>query len=588
MMTIERWIRQHFPADRDPLSVVRREVIGTDAVFAGPFGPRPVIYADYTATGRSLNCVEDFIRRVVMPFYANTHSAGCETGRRTTELREEARAIIKRAVGGNELDAVLFCGSGATGAVNALLRMLPLQRRIQEARGWAWRRWISRSRGRSRPVVFVGPYEHHSNELPWRELDVDIVVIPEDRNGQIDLAYLEEMLRAHSARPLRIGSFSAASNVTGILTDVNTVTELLHRHGALSIWDYAAAGPYEAIDMNPAARPGARKDAIFLSPHKFLGGPGSPGILVVKRAIVGKGVPNMPGGGTVVFVSETHHRYHDDLERREEGGTPPIIEAIRAGLAFQLKEEIGAERIMASERHFVRRALARLAQHPNLCLLGDLASERLGIVSFLVRHGRRYLHHNFVVALLNDLFGIQVRGGCSCAGPYGHRLLGVDRETSAKFEDAIVDGCEIVKPGWTRVTFGYAIDHDEFEFLLSAIEFVASNGWRFLPEYRYAVDTGDWLCRRPIASLPEAVPVASEIMDGPRAFAAMLDRAHALLLELPKSPEPSSDPQLSDRAERLRWFLTPAEARAARDVPLLEPSCATEAQLPSHTKVKIL
>ena len=314
------------------LERVRRGVIGEGELMDGPFGPRRVTYADYTASGRSLDFIEDFIRDAVLPRYANTHTESSGTGLATTRLREDARRIIHDAVGGTDDDLVIFCGSGATAAVNKLIGILEL--RIPA--GLDERYQLSaRIPEAERPVVFVGPYEHHSNELPWRESIADVVVIGEDADGHIDLADLSGQLIRYARRPLRIGSFSAASNVTGILTDTGAVAALLHAHGALSFWDYAAAGPYLPIRV-AASAPGAgdHKDAVFLSPHKFPGGPQTPGVLVVRRDLVRNTVPTVPGGGTVAFVDPVGHRYLDDPVAREEGGTPAIVESIRAGLVF--------------------------------------------------------------------------------------------------------------------------------------------------------------------------------------------------------------------------------------------------------------
>ncbi|MES2210269.1 MAG: aminotransferase class V-fold PLP-dependent enzyme [Chloroflexota bacterium] len=563
----------------DPSSLIetiRSAVIGDDEAVMGPYGLRRVTYADYTASGRSLDFIEDYIRAAVLPLYANTHTESSGTGLQTSRFREDARAIIRESLGGTVDDhAIIFCGSGSTAAINKLVDVLNIRLPADLNDRYGLLEHIPAS---ERPVVFIGPYEHHSNELPWRESIADLVTIPEDADGRIDLAALERALVAHEDRALKIGSFSAASNVTGIISDTRAISVLLHRHGARSFWDFGAAAPYVEVELAPH-RPGPDaaldyKDAIFLSPHKFIGGPGTPGILAARRDLFRNRVPTAPGGGTVAYVNPSDHVYLTDPEHREEGGTPAIVESIRAGLVFQLKAAVGTEAIRQREEAFIRRAIERWEGNPNIEVLGSHSLPRLSIVSFVVRHAGRYLHHNLVVALLNDLFGIQSRGGCSCAGPYGHRLLGIDIETSHEFEREISRGCEGIKPGWVRVNFNYFISETVFEFLLDAVDLIATDGWRLVPDYQFNPATGLW---RHANELPEAPLSLRDIAyDGGRMdYTAHRHRAPDSSLRgyledarrFIAAPQPHASRSM-DRAsvgpdfEDLRWFWLPEEIGA--------------------------
>ena len=553
------------------LRLIRDSVIGEDHVMQTPYGARRVTYADYTASARGLTFIEDFIRDQVLPVYANTHTESSGTGLQTTRLREEAREIIRRAVRGDDETIVLFTGSGCTGAIAKLIGVLGL--RIPSALDDAHHLTDHIPPG-ERPVVFIGPYEHHSNELPWRESIADVVTIHEDPDGGVDPEDLREQLEKYADRPLRIGSFSAASNVTGIVSDTAGISTLLHEHGALSFWDCAAAAPYVDIEMAAVdpARPLSYKDAIFLSGHKLIGGPSTPGVLVARRELLGNRVPDVPGGGTVRYVNDDAHRYLDDPTHREEGGTPAIIESIRAGLVFQLKEAVGTETIRAQEDRHLARAVEAWGSEPAIEPLGNLDAERLSIISFVVRSpSGRYLHHNYVVALLNDLFGIQSRGGCSCAGPYGHRLLGIDLERSHEFEREIMGGCEGIKPGWVRVNFNYFFSDAVADYLIEAVRLVARDGWRLLGDYRFDTGSGRWRHRDGVVEPPlslhdvsyadgSASMPSNDATGGEELLAEHLRDGAAILaaaegLDLSRHPA-----NVSADFEHLRWFDLPESA----------------------------
>jgi selenocysteine lyase/cysteine desulfurase len=562
--------------ERDPtlpspalLDRIRESVLGDDQVLPGPFGPRRITYADYTASGRSLDFLERFIHDEVLPRYANTHTESSGTGLQTTRLREDARRIIHDSVHGTEDTVVIFTGSGSTSAIDKLVGILGMRLPADLDRKYRLRDAIP---AEERPVVFVGPYEHHSNELPWRESLADVVIIHEDADGHIDAQQLLAELERFRERPLKIGSFSAASNVTGILTDIPGITALLHTHGALAFWDFAAAGPYVDIDASGL-------DAVFLSPHKFIGGPGTPGVLVVDRRLLTNSVPVMVGGGTVSYVNPLEHRYLTDPAHREEAGTPAIIESIRAGLVFDLKRAVGVPTIQALERDFLRRARATWSAHPAIEILGSASADRLSILSFVVRRpGGRYLHHNAVVAILSDLFGIQSRGGCSCAGPYGHRLLGIDLERSHEFEREILLGCEGIKPGWVRISFNYFISEAVFRYLVEAVVLVAEHGFKLVPQYRFALDTAQWRHERGPVEPPLRLSQLAYGADGgltyphhdDRAPESELERylamAEELLTRLPEPPDEHIADLVSADFEHLRWFDLPAVSLAPQTV----------------------
>jgi selenocysteine lyase/cysteine desulfurase len=473
-------------SDQISLEFLRSELIGKDMMIPTPFGLRRLTYADYVASGRGLGFLERHIHEHVLTTYANTHTEDSFTGARSTHFAHEAAEYVKSCMNANQEFKIVFAGSGSTGAIKRLQEILglaissPLRQKMLEG-----------IKPEERPVVFVGPYEHHSNEVSWRESLAEVIEIPLCPKGQIDLDALGEALTAPEFRNRKkIGSFSAASNVTGLLSDTRAIARLLHAHGALAFFDFAAAAPYVKIDMRPGKAD--QLDAVFLSPHKFVGGPDTPGVLVFHESIYNLASPSTAGGGTVTYVSSSEHHFTSDIEAREDAGTPAIVQKIRTALAFWVKEQIGVKTIHAQEKSFITRAIARLRSNPNVQILGNLEAPRLAVFSFLIRCEGQYLHPRFVVRLLNDLFGIQSRGGCACAGPYGHSLLNIDLEHSQRYMRSIQSGWEGIKPGWTRLNFNSFISEAEFEFLLQAIEFVAEHGSRFLSLYELDWHSGAW------------------------------------------------------------------------------------------------
>ncbi|KAG0520401.1 hypothetical protein BDA96_08G070900 [Sorghum bicolor] len=492
---------------------LRSQLIGSDVEFDTPFGRRALTYADQTASGRSLRYIEDYLVKEVLPFYGNTHTEDSHVGSKTTRLVHKASRYVKRCMGAaGPGDAMLFCGAGTTAAIKRLQEVMGIAVPSVELRA----RVAAQLRAEERWVVFVGPYEHHSNLLSWRRSLAEVVEIGVDEDGLVDVAALRRALASpeFADRPM-LGSFSACSNVTGIVTDTRRIARVLHEHGAFACFDFAASGPYVKIDMKSGEIDGY--DAVFLSPHKFVGGPGTPGILVMNKALyrLNSQPPSTCGGGTVAYVNgfnEEDTLYYDDIEEREDAGTPPILQKIRASLAFWVKEYIGYDMMSLREKVYSEMAMKRLVSNPNIRVLGNTDVERLPIFSFLIYppvtnnplpeaaaaaadepgFKRLPLHGRFVTRLLNDLFGIQARGGCACAGPYGHTLLNINNDLSLRIRSAILEGYSGLKPGWTRLSFAYYLSKEEFNFILAAIEFIALYGHRFIPLYKFDWITGDW------------------------------------------------------------------------------------------------
>ena len=487
------------------LDFLREQIVGVDDLLQTPFGDRMLTYCDYTASGRCLSFVETYLCEIERR-YANTHTQDSATGRYMSALLEDATEAIKEAVHAGPEGHMIASGTGSTGAITKFQELLgvalpPATRRLLFS---CFAGEDDERLKAARPVVFIGPYEHHSNEVTWRESLAEVVRVRLDGDGGIDHAHLEELLQDPSYHNrLRIGSFSAASNVTGRRTDVHRIARLLHRHDALACFDFAAAAPYVDIDMNPKDDPEAALDAIYLSPHKFLGGPGASGVLVFNENIYASDLPpSVGGGGTVQYVGRETHDFLSDIEERERAGTPGILQTLRAALAFQVKAAIPSGRIEMRERSYVTRAMDRWRANDRLHVLGHPDPERrLGIVSFNVRcPNGDLLHPKLTTVLLNDLFGIQSRAGCSCAGPYGHHLLHIDEEMSESYRGWIARGYDGIKPGWCRVGFHYVLDEPEANFVIDAVDFLGRHGHRFLPLYEFDLGTGSWQHRHHMAS----------------------------------------------------------------------------------------
>lgn len=440
----------------DPMQMIHDGIIGRDAVIDGPFGPRPMIYADYIASGRALRAIEQWVMENVLPWYANSHTEASHCGGTMTRMRRAARQAIADCVHAGPEHAVVFAGSGATAGINRLVHL------------------FSAGPG---TTLLIGPYEHHSNILPWRESGAEVIEIPEAATGGPDL----DALRAELARargPV-IGSFSAASNVTGTLTDVATVTALLKAADARVIWDYAGGAPYLPIDMRLGM------DAIVVSPHKFIGGPGASGVLVLRRDAVTAARPSLPGGGTVRFVSPEGHDYSLSLESREEGGTPNVVGDIRAALVFLTKAAAGEKAIAARNAEWLALGMQRLRHHPRIQLLGNPDAPRLPFFSFRIRDGEGgFIHQQLATRMLSDLHGLQARGGCACAGPYVHHLLGLDPAESQRLRAAILAGDEIEKPGFVRLNLCWAAPRAEVQAILDAVCDLADHAPEYLARYR--------------------------------------------------------------------------------------------------------
>lgn len=459
----------------------RDNIIGIDAEFETPEGTKPLVYADWIASGRLYKPIEHILSEEIAPRIGNTHSESSYTGKLMTQAYHEAHAIIKKHVNASDDDVIITAGSGMTSVLCKFQRILGLKVPEQFSNQLD----IPED---ERPVVFVTHMEHHSNQTSWLETIADVVVIDPSDELLVDPGNLVSALEKYKDRKVKIGSFTACSNVTGVETPYHQLAEIMHDHGGFCFVDFAASAPYVDIDMNPENK-AQRLDAIFFSPHKFLGGPGSSGVLVFDKKLYKNRIPDHPGGGTVTWTNPWGGRsYFNDIEVREDGGTPGFLQAIRAALAIRLKEKMTPQKIRAREEQLLEISFERLLNIPELHILAENMKKRLGVISFYVEN----MHHNLMVKLLNDKFGIQVRGGCSCAGTYGHLLLHVTPKQSHAITDLIDQGDLSQKPGWVRLSLHPTMTNDELYYILDAIREVIQNADKWSADYQYSSTTNEF------------------------------------------------------------------------------------------------
>jgi selenocysteine lyase/cysteine desulfurase len=562
-------------AKLDP-AYLRQQIVGVDSTFETPFGERLMVYCDYTASGRCLQFVESYLQSL-QRVYANTHTEDDITGRSMSQLLHEAEKAIKQSVNAGPDGRIIACGTGATGAIDKLQQIIGVTL-APATRKNLGDMLDEKKLDRTQPVVFIGPYEHHSNEISWRQSLATTIQVRLDAGGNVDLAHLEELLQdPRYQNRKRIGSFSAASNVTGMRSDVRKIATLLHKYDAIACFDYAACAPYVEIDMNPEPEMEGDDpsiDAIFISPHKFLGGPGSSGVLVFNERIYDRALPpSMSAGGTVDYVGMTDQDFIGRIEEREKAGTPGVLQTLKAGLVFQVKDAVGVDVIYKREHEFTNRALRAWGETSGIEVLGNPdADSRVGIISFNIRDSSgKYLHHKFLTVLLNDLFGIQSRAGCSCAGPYGHRLLDIDDATSEKYRLAVQQGYCGLKPGWCRVGLHWVMDDAEADYVIDAVQFIAREGHTFLGLYDFDLATGTWVHKYAAGVLPEfSLDQALSNIDGEPAILSLalrqqlyrhyLTEAQKIADQLRNEPDVKLIALAGDLGE-LQFFAMPEDER---------------------------
>jgi selenocysteine lyase/cysteine desulfurase len=468
-------------------ALFRENIIGNQQTFTTPFGIKEIVYADWTASGRAYKLIEESIQNNILPFVANTHTEATVTGTFMSKAYEEAKHIIKNHVGANADDVLLFCGSGMTAAVNKLQRILGL--RIPErVKDYLKKDYEDDIDELLKPVVFVTHMEHHSNHISWLETIADVEIINTAENGNVSLAHLKYLLQQYKHRKNKIAAITACSNVTGIQTPYHEIAKLIHQSNGVCFVDFACSAPYVHINMHPLEKD-AYLDAIYFSAHKFLGGPGTPGILIFNKKIYKNKIPDQPGGGTVIYSNPWKvHEYVSDIEQKEDGGTPPFLGAIKAAMCIRLKEKMGVENILKREKEILKIIFNRFARIDNIEVLEMNYKQRLGVVSFIVHNA----HYNLVIKILNDRFGIQTRGGCSCAGTYGHTLLHVDKGKSYQILNEIRSGNLLCKPGWIRLSVHPCMSNAEINFIMNSIQLTATHFIEWKKDYEYNSATNEY------------------------------------------------------------------------------------------------
>jgi selenocysteine lyase/cysteine desulfurase len=484
-------LEQHF-------NQFRQHIIGIDQEFESPYGKKKIIYTDWTASGRLYRPIEEKLCNEFGPYVANTHTETTVSGTAMTKAYHKAKHIIKKHVNSNDDDVLIVSGNGMTGVINKFQRILGLKipENLQK---------YTTIPEDIKPVVFITHMEHHSNQTSWLETIAKVEVIPPGEEGLFSLEHLEALLIKYKDCTLKIASVVGGSNVTGIQTPHHEIAKLMHQHGGVCFVDFACSAPYVNIDMHPENEDEAL-DAIFFSPHKFLGGPGSSGVLIFNNKLYKNMVPDCPGGGTVSWTNPWgEHKYIDNIEDREDGGTPGFLQAIKTALAIKLKEQMGVEKMLEREHYIVDYIFDEFAEFENINILAGVHKDRLGVISFYIDD----LHFNLGVKLLNDKFGIQTRGGCSCAGTYGHYLLHVDSEMSHELTHQITIGDLIKKPGWMRMSIHPTTTNKEMEFVCEGIKALAKEHKIWAEDYNYIKETNEFVHKNHLENASNETPVNS-------------------------------------------------------------------------------